>query len=452
MNVLKQMFARKSRHTDFRKKASLVFLLVATTAQQLPANAETPKGRMHFYNNPGYVNQDNYVSDNVYGVKNLAYYGDWDSNRIYIIDVDNMELVATVEDTGDGPYGIDQQSVEKAYALTRKTDSLTVVDNITFENKGLIPLSHKPRSTNYNVDTGLTLASGADKAMTSIIRVERDRVIKEVGVNRETSPHDFGGSLSTGHPLWVNDHHFFMLDRAAREIQLWSRNGNLLSVLPAPTSTHHLFQPPENVRTADEESVYYAVVEGNQELRQSPAILRFEISNNQLMQTGYVELASYDPEILDAGEMGSHHADFHPDGVHIYIGSAEGHVFVVNKDSLEIVTMIDAGAGAGHTTFAPMRDLAFVTNHNSTYMTVIDTANHRFLKNITVASSASPNYKSQAHTSGVSLDMKYFYSAASHDGVVFEIDMDALEVSRSLYLGGNLLMGSFIWDGEGVNM
>ncbi|MCK4710739.1 MAG: hypothetical protein KAU21_19145, partial [Gammaproteobacteria bacterium] len=68
-----------------------------------------------------------------------------------------------------------------------------------------------------------------------------------------------------------------------------------------------------------------------------------------------------------------------------------------------------------------------------------------------VASSASPAYKSQAHTSGVSLDMKYFYSAASHDGSFFRIDLDSWDVSKT-YIGGNLLMGSFIWNGEGVNM
>lgn len=434
------------------KAGGLALFAIAAATHQVISVAAPGHGHAHGFKKPGYVNQDSYASDNVFGIQNLAYYGDWDSNRVYIIDVDNMRLVTTVEGTGDGPYGIDQQSVEKAYALTRKTESLTVVDNTTFEDKGTIPLSHKPRSTNYNPDTGLTLASGADKAMTSVIRVDRNRVIKEVGENQASYPYDFGGSLSTGHPLWLNDHHFFMLDRAAREIQLWSRDGNLLSSLPTLTSVHHLFQPPKSGLTAEDVNVFFAVAEGNRETQQSPAILRFEIVNNQLQQTGLVELVSYDPQQLDAGKMGSHHADFHPDGVHIYIGSAEGHVFVVNKDSLDIVTMIEAGPGAGHTTFAPMKNLAFITNHNAPYMTVIDTETHQFLKNIKVAESASPEYKSQAHTSGVSLDMHYFYSAASHDGVFFEIDMDRLEVSRTLYLGGNPLMGSFIWNGDGVNM
>ena len=403
------------------------------------------------YRQPGYVNQDAYITENVYGVENLAYYGDWDSNRVYIIDVDNMALLTSVEDTGDGPYGIDQQGVNKAYALTRRTESLTVVDNYTLENKGLIELQHKPRSTNFNANTLLSLVSGGDKAMTSIIRTDMDKVTKVVGENVLTTPHDYGGSLSTGHPLWVSDQHFFMLDRAARQIQLWNRAGQMLSTIDTPTSIHHVFQPPSSTMAFDEKNVFYAVIEGNRDEQVSPGIIRFSIVKNSLQQTGQVNLHDFDPENLDIGTMGSHHADFHPDGVYIYMGSAEGHAFVINKNTMEVEAMIDAGAGAGHTTFLPMRNQAIITNHNSTYVTVIDTVNDQFVKNVEVASSASPDYKSQAHTSGVSLDMKYFYSTASHDGVFYRIDLDTWEVTKT-YIGGNLLMGSFVWNGEAVNM
>ena len=51
----------------------------------------------HFgYRNTNDVNRDGYVSDNIYGVENLAYYGDWDSNRILIFDIDNMRLLTIV--------------------------------------------------------------------------------------------------------------------------------------------------------------------------------------------------------------------------------------------------------------------------------------------------------------------------------------------------------------------
>ena len=415
------------------------------------------------FNNQGEETQNGYGNENIYGVKNLAYYGDWDSNRVFIIDIDNMELLPTVEGTGDGPYGIDQQDRRKAYALTRKVESLTIVDNYTITNEGKIILDHKPRSTNFNPYTGLSLVSGADKVMSSIIRVNSDKVMDVFGYDEPAihHNHDYGGSLATGHPLWISDERFFMLDRVERQIQLWSGKRGLLSVILTPTSVHHIFQSPLDAGS----HIYYAVVEGNRGDLISPSILRFNILNGRMEVTGEAVLSDYnpdqlDPPLLNPAVMGSHHADFHPDGVHIYIGSAEGHVFVVNKDSMEIVTMIDTGAGSGHTTFAPMRNLAFVTNHNSRYMSVINTTDHTLVKNIVVADSASSEYKSQSHTSSVSPDMRYFYSAASHDGVFFEIDMETLEISGTVPINdtlepgdhANILMGSFIWDGDGENM
>lgn len=427
-------------------------LLAKTNSTDLSQFQTVDKNHGPFgFRQPGYVNQDAYITENIYAVDNLAYYGDWGSNRVYIIDVDNMTLLKTVENTGDGPYGIDQQGPNKAYALTRKTESLSVVDNNTIEHDGLIELLHKPRSTNFNANTLLSLVSGGDKAMTSIIRTDMDKVTHVVGDNVLTTPHDFGGSLSTGHPLWVSDHHFFMLDRAAREIQLWNRAGDKLSVLNAPTSIHHVFQPPASTMDLEDRNVFYAVVEGNQSEGVSPGVIRFEIIKNALQQTAQVNLHDFDPLNLDVTQMGSHHADFDPDGLSIYMGSAEGHVFVIDKNTMQIKAMVDAGAGAGHTTFLPMRNQAVITNHNATYMSVIDTLTHELVRTVEVADSASPDYKSQAHTSGVSLDMKYFYSAASHDGVFFRIDLDTWEVNKT-YIGGNILMGSFIWNGEGVNM
>ncbi len=435
--------------------ALLFSAMVLSTTQlyaQQSSNGPGPQNR-------GEDNGQQEIPDggNIHNVENLAYYGDWDSNRVFIIDVDNMSLLETVEGTGDGPYGVDQQDATKAYALTRKTESLTVIDNYYMVNAGDILLEHKPRSTHHNADTGLSLVSGADKVMTSIIKVDNDKVVKVMGFVELATPHDFGGSLATGHPLWVDNQRFFMLDRAERQIQLWNRKGNLLSVIDTPTSVHHIFKAP----SGGLDYIYYAVVEGNQGELVSPSILRFKILRGKLVVTAEAVLSDYSPE-LDPAVMGSHHATFHPDGVHIYIGSAEGHVFVVHKNSMKIVAMIDTGKGSGHVTFAPSHNLAFVTNHNDMYMTVINTTDHSLKTNIQVASSESPGYKSQAHTSGISPDMRYFYSAASHDGVFFRIDMEAetLEVSDddTLDLGDyvdgtpNILMGSFIWNGEGDGM
>ena len=436
---------------------ALLISLFFSTSQLSAGNGSHGPGAQEHGNGPGPGPGHMNGHGPFYGAKNLAYYGDWDSNRVFIIDVDKMSLLKIVEDTGDGPYGVDQQDPSSAYVLTRKTESLTIIDNHHIENTGIIPLDHKPRSTNFNPDTGLSLVSGANKVMTSIIRVENDKVIDVFGDNELAIPDDFGGSLATGHPLWIDNGHFFMLDRADRQIQLLSRHGGLLSVLNTPTSVHHVFQSPLE-RFND---IYYAVVEGNQDGERSPSVLRFKIHKRKMVVTGEAVLSDYDLA-LDPAVMGSHHADFHPDGVHIYIGSAEGHVFVVNKNSMTVVTMINTGLGSGHTTFVPLHNVAFVTNHNDTYMTVIDTVTHTWLRDIEVAADSSPDHKSQAHTSGVSADQRYFYSAASHDGVFFRIDVETLDeiiveilpLNLELEIGDdvNILMGSFIWDGEGDNM
>ena len=430
---------------------------ITLTAGSLNAGEKAAKnagGWGPHHGSPQHMFQGGTGDGNFYGVENLAYYGDWDSNRVFIINVDDMSLLKTVTGTGDGPYGVDQQDETAAYALTRKTESLTVIENYFIENIGKIYLKHKPRSTNYNPDSGFSLVSGADKVMTSLIKVNSDKVTKVFGVDELVQPHDYGGSLATGHPLWVDDTRFFMLDRPARQIQLWSRSHRLISVLNTPTSVHHIFQAP----SGQFDNVYYAVVEGNQSELLSPSILRFKIRQGQMIVTGEAVLSEYAPSLLNPAVMGSHHADFHPDGIRIYIGSAEGHVFVINKNSMKIEKMIDTGDGSGHTTFVPMYDRAFVTNHNDTYMTVINTIDHSWLMNIEVADSASSGYKSQAHTSSISPDGKYFYSAASHDGVFFEIDVENLVISRQLNVGDeigedvNILMGSFIWAGEGDGM
>ena len=420
-------------------------------ASHVPEQLAGKHGRFG-YRSPDYVNRDSYDSNNIYGVENLAYYGDWDSNRIFIFDVDNMVLLTTVENTGDGPYGIDQQSPDKAYALTRQTASLTIVNNQTFENDGLIPLRHKPRSTNYNPDTDLTLVSGGDKAMTSIIKVGSDKVVRVIGQDIETHPSDYGGSLSTGHPVWINDKQFLMLDRAARKVELWNPRNQLLSTLSTATSVHHILQPPASTMKKREANIYYAVEEGNQNERISPAIIRFKLNRNKLVQTARIELNSIDPSMYDAGVMGAHHAAFHPDGESIYVGSTEGHLFVIDKKTMKVKKVIKVGKGAGHTTFLSMRNQAIITNHNDTFVSVIDTINNELLRNVEVANDASPDYKSQAHTSGVSLDMQYFYSSASHDGVLYRINLDTWNVIKTQPTGANLLMGSFIWNGDGINM
>ena len=268
---------------SFVKYSSFAVLLIFMVFAAAPLNAAgNSHGAGPQHGEQMHMHQGSQHDGNFYGVDNLAYYGDWDSNRVFIIDVDDMSLLTTVTDTGDGPYGVDQQNGATAYALTRKTESVTVIENYFIENIGKIILDHKPRSTNFNSATGFSLVSGADKVMTSLIKVNSDKVTKVFGLDEVVQPHDYGGSLATGHPLWIDDIHFFMLDRPARQIQLWSRRHGLRSVLDTPTSVHHVFQSP--LEQAD--NIYYAVAEGNRDIPLSPSILRFKVRRGQMFVTG----------------------------------------------------------------------------------------------------------------------------------------------------------------------
>jgi hypothetical protein len=168
--------------------AVISILMIFSTTQLYAGEKSHGPGPQH--RTGGYIYQGG--PGNVYGVENLAYYGDWNSNRVFVIDVDEMSLLEIVTDTGDGPYGVDQQDAATAYALTRRTESLTVIDNYFIENIGKIILDHKPRSTNFNRDTGFSLISGADKVMTRLIKVNNDKVTKVFGHDEDVTPEDFG--------------------------------------------------------------------------------------------------------------------------------------------------------------------------------------------------------------------------------------------------------------------
>jgi hypothetical protein len=232
-------------------------------------------------------------------------------------------------------------------------------------------------------------------------------------------------------------------------IHLFDLEGELLDSMKTPASVHHIIPTDRGRAMNRRESVtLYGVVEGKQfKPRQAPpGVIRFEVTDDKLTLTAGCNLP---PDPVYGYEcMGAHHGDLHPDGLHIYLGSAEGHTFVINRNTMAVAAEIETGAGNGHTHFVPERNIAIAINHDDTFVTVIDTRTHTFVKNIWVTFAAKPGRKAQGHTTGVSPDQRYFYGVASDMGVFFEIDLDDLELSRTLFLDGYPLMGGFIWDGK----
>jgi len=375
-------------------------------------------------------------------VESLVYYGDSFNDKVYVVDIANMRLLKTFQ-TEAGPYPVDLTSEDTIYISTRKANSIGVIDNHEIEYEGIIELQHKPRSTHYNKKNGLALISGADKPMTTMVKVKHGRVMESriVGRNELVSPTDNGGSLATGHPHWVNKKQFFLLDREARKIALYNKYGELLSEMATPTSVHHIVSRNRSALPEHEQGTFYASAEGSQAAGLAPSLIRFDITaDKQLILTGVADLVGFDPTT-----MGSHHADFDPSGQYIYMGSTEGNTFIVDKDTMEIVKVVATGKGAGHTTFSASRNMAIVTNHGDTFLSIINTSTHEKIADVTIAGTPIPGRRAQSHTSSISPDGKYFYSTASSDGVFYELDLDTLTVTRTLNIGGYPIQGVFSW-------
>ena len=178
-----------------------------------------------------------------------------------------------------------------------------------------------------------------------------------------------------------------------------------------------------------------------------PSITRFKLTKQGLRKEKTAALSNND---ANASDMGSHHGKFHPDGIHIYFGSKEGFTYVVHRKSMSVVKTIKTGLGDGHTTMVPGRNLAISTNHDDSFMTVIDTKRHKKIKNIDVATLSGKAGKVQSHTSSVDpYNDRFFYTAASNEGRILEIDLEKLKVSREIKMedaNSYAIQGVFIWD------
>jgi hypothetical protein len=193
---------------------------------------------------------------------------------------------------------------------------------------------------------------------------------------------------------------------------------------------------------------FYGMAEGTSEDGIRPAVLEIFVSGQSISLSSKVELDG--PEVPEVGVMGSHHLGMHPDGMHIYAGSKEGHTFVIDRHTMSIVNVVDSGSGSGHTTFDATANVAIETNHTDTFMTLIDTYNHVKISDIEGVASSMPTdgLKSQSHTS--SFDPQnpgFFYTATPIDGKLIEIVSGTItERTLSLDPKGYIIQGTYDWN------
>lgn len=378
-----------------------------------------------------------------------ALYGDPTFNRVVAIDVIDMVAIADIP-TASTPYPVDAAGgLDKAYAITRGANSIDIIDVDTLTNIGSIALVHRPRSGEaHNGKLNVVLIAGADKPMTSIIDPDTDTVLATAGDNTVTTPNgDYGGGLASGHPYWFSKRKFAVIDRANRKVELYKLVGDknsgfsvqYLDEISTPTTVHHFVKRDRSASHGEDRALYYALAEGSPTNNIPPKLLEVKVKGNQIELKRSVDLSGFNP-----ANMGSHHADLHPNGKHIYMGSTEGHTFVIDREQMQIDSVINTGSGSGHTKFIASRNMAVITNHKDTFLTIVDADTHTKITDVTVSPAQANGQILQSHTSFVDFEGDNFYAFASDSGIFYELNLDSLSITRTVDTGGTPRQGVFM--------
>jgi hypothetical protein len=407
--------------------------------------------------------------------KLTTFYGDITQDRIVGIDVKNMVLSSDTPTNGVKPYTVGRAdgkngTLNKLYGVTRSSPWLEIIGLTSREIIGSVPLVHTPRSCAYNEVLGLQLVSGIDKPMSSLIDPITDKVVSVVGRDTLVSPKDFGGSNATGHPVWLTENTFAILDREVRKIDLYEVNKNqsnwevvLVSSLTTPTSAHHFIgKGYDGMNTGYSKvdsptDIFYVVTEGSAIDNIPPQILELKLANKMLSigksvsynhastQKAHGQHKNGNSKHISDEVTAGHHATFHPNGKFLYVGSKTGEVLIIQLSNMKIIKRVRSGEGSGHTTFIPQRNLAIVTNHQSKFITIINSNTHEKIKDIVVSGDSINDVIMQSHTSFSDRNGDFFYAFASNNGLFYEVDLSTLKVARTLYTGGTPVQGCFTY-------
>jgi len=405
----------------------------------------------------------------------LAYFGDKENNLIVVVDVENMKVVTKIATGHEKSYAAEiiktkanhGNSTPKMYIDNRGSDVIDVLDSSTNTITKSIALQFHPRSIDVNKEIGLVAVSGVDKAMTAIIDSSNDTLIATVGDTTVTYPTTSGhsyvssGTMASGHPHWLDEKHFVLIDRQNKSISTFKieKNSNgiwqttKINEIATPSPIHNLIPPKVHGQHGKQHgamtsTIFYATAEGA--IGIYPSVLKLEF----LEGTGLSVLENLEikKEGLSADVMGVHHLNFLKDQKTIYVGSDEGNLFIVDYTTspMSIVKTVVAGKGAGHTDEMKHgnNNLAIIINHKDKFITLMNTLTHEKVADIEVSTLTQNELgvvQTQSHPSyHFSKDGKYFYMFLTEEGSMIKVDLTTNTVIERLEIGGKLAMGSFL--------
>ncbi len=402
-----------------------------------------------------------------------AYFGDKANNLIVVVDVENMKVLEKVPTGNSVSYAAEVvktkdshgSSTPKMYVDNRGSNAIGVLDSATNTITKDIPLAFHPRSIAVQKETGLVAVSGVDKAMVAIIDSKTDTVIATVGNDTVTAPTNSGhsylasGTMASGHPHWLNENHFVLIDRQNKLIATYKIEKNSdgtwsttkVNEVVTPSPVHNLVPPEVHGQHGKKHgeqtsTVFYATAEGATGIY--PSVLKLEFLEGQGLSIS--ENLEIKKEGLSADVMGVHHLNFLKDQKTIYVGSDEGNLFVVDYSTspMSIVKTVQAGMGAGHTDEMKHNNIAVVINHKDSFITLMNTLTNEKIADIEVSKLAKDelgSVQTQSHPKyHFSKDGRYFYMFLTEEGAFVKVDLTTNKLVDYLAIGGKLAMGSFV--------
>jgi len=286
----------------------------------------------------------------------MAYFGDKENNVVDVVDVSSMQLKEQIPTGHKKTYAAEVIKIHgqehsnmtpKMYVDNRGSNAIDVLDSATNTITKTINLPFYPRSINVNEYEGKTKGfvevSSVNKPMAAIIDPSTDSVIATVGENVVTYPTTSGhsyissGTLACGHPEWLDSNHFVLLDRQNKLIKTYKiekDNGTwkttLVNSVQTQSPVHNLIPPQihgkHHHNHNNNNTIFFATEEGANGVY--PAVLQLDYNpHTGLTITDRLELKI---DGVDVNTMGVHHLNFLKDQTHIYVGSDEGHLFIVD--------------------------------------------------------------------------------------------------------------------------
>ena len=385
---------------------------------------------------PGdHMDEDSMDTTEVTTTSTTLYYGNINNDTVVLLDIEKMQLQEVINSNGVNPYEISQSLGNELYVINRSDYYIGILDTITNTITDEIALSFYPRSISVNLND--ILLTSANEPAAAIIT--SNTASQSYTDSAYVTPHSFGGTNATGHPVWVDENYFLLLDRTENTIELYEKNNySPIDKLTTQSSVHHVMY---------KDGYYYGISEGKQN-GVSPGVVKFSVANGKITLAIERLLSSFStlPSDFTSATWGAHHGAFHPSSNYLYMGSAEGNAFVLDLEQLTLVDTFKAGKGVGHFTFH--NNLLITTNHYDTFKSFYDATDPKsntFIKELHFSNQIYAGVTMQSHTTHIVNNKLYFMFNTTQNSILYKVNLENLTIEESLTLeNAYCLMGSFI--------